>query len=483
MNGGTAQPERHAGLAVNLVGLGQVRLLRALARNPETTLYQTDHPGVAVKLFDLDCGKADEIGYGPYLNFQAELANFEEIHAIEGLRGFVPAYYGANIDYDRKYAFIAMEYLAGHNLRNWAEETATRGYDAPALDALRQSALEVLRILDLFHRHGLILIDFKPDNVIRSDDGAVKLVDMGSFFTPRHRRELNTFLYTATPDHAEVLIDASNLQAGVAPSVATDVFSAGVALFEMATGTTRLQIDALTAEEMLAAPAMYRFRDSQIADVWKAFPHLRAELPLVQTQLRERCLLFSEIWHLLKAYVAAKVADWESLASDLQDQILLSTGNTFILEQLPEPLVWLAAAITRATTLRSLRAPGMAELVQLLRNPASESVQTDLAEHNCLCNLLRTLDLSTEFVTGLNTWDVRLDRRTGHWMIAAPVAARELAENAAFVYLKRVRTDDEGHACWHAVDELEADEQEGVKVNLGRLRNDSHAWLGVADRP
>ncbi len=483
MNPTTSQPERHAGLAVNLVGLGQVRLLRALAQNPETALYQTDHAGVVVKVFDLDCGKPDEIGYGPYLNFQAELANFEEIHALESLRSFVPAYYGAHIDYDGKYAFIAMEYLPGQNLRNWAEATATRGYSPELLDALRQSTQEMLSIIDLFHRHGLVLIDFKPDNVIRLDEGAVKLVDMGAFFTPRHRRALGTFVYTATPDHAEVLIDASNLQAGVAPGVASDVFSAGVALFEMATGTTRLQIDPQTAEEMLAAPAMYRFRDSQIADVWKAFPHLRTELPLVQTQLRERRLLFSEIWHLLKAYVATKVPDWESLASDQQDQILLSTGTTFILEQLPAQLAWLAGVIARATVLRSLRAVGMAELVQLLGNPAPEHVQTDLTQHNCLLNYLRTLDLSTEFAIRLNTWDVRLDRPTGHWMIAAPVAGRELADNAGFVYLRRVRTDDEGHTCWHAVDEFEADEQEGIRANLSQLRHNHEAWLGVATTP
>ena len=480
MNGSATPAERHAGLAIHLAGLGQVRLLRALAQNPETALYQTDHAGVVVKVFDLSCGKPDEIGYGPYLNFQAELANFEEIHATERLRGFVPAYYGAHIDYEGKYAFIAMEYLPGQNLRNWAEETANRGYNPELLDALLQSTQEVLSIIDLFHRHGFVLIDFKPDNVIRLDAGAVKLVDMGAFFTPRHRRDSGTFVYAATPDHAEVLIDASNLQAGVAPSVASDVFSAGVALFEMATGTTRLQIDPLTAEEMLAVPSMYRFRDSQIADVWKAFPHLRAELPLVQAQLRERRLLFSEIWHLLKAYVATKVPDWESLAGEQQDQILLSTGTTFILEQLPTPLTWLAGAIARATVLRSLRVTGIAELVRLLGNPAPEHVLADLAQQNCLLKYLRTLDLSTEFASRLNTWDVRLDRPSGHWMIAATVAGRELAENAGFVYLKQVRTDDEGHTCWHAVDEFEADEQEGVRINLGRLRNDHQAWLGAA---
>ena len=118
---------KHIGLMVNVSGLGAVHLLQALAHNPETTLYQTDQSGIVIKVFDLSCGRPDEIGYGPYLNFQAELANFEEVHRLEGLRPYVPAYYGANADYDAKYAFIAIEFLQGQNLRSWAEEASARG--------------------------------------------------------------------------------------------------------------------------------------------------------------------------------------------------------------------------------------------------------------------------------------------------------------------------------------------------------------------
>ena len=109
------------------------------------------------------------------------------------------------------------------------------------------------------------------------------------------------------------MIDASNLQSGVPPTEASDVFSAGVALFEMATGTSRLLISDSTAQEILDAPEIYHFLDSQIGDIWRSFPHLRALLPLVQSQLTERHLLFSELWHVLKAYLARKAPGWESL--------------------------------------------------------------------------------------------------------------------------------------------------------------------------
>ena len=84
-----------------------------LKKNSETTIYRTVYPGIVVKVFDLSCGKADEISYGPYMSFTLEQANFEDILEIPDLRPLVPAYYGSNIDYEKKHAFIAMEYLEG----------------------------------------------------------------------------------------------------------------------------------------------------------------------------------------------------------------------------------------------------------------------------------------------------------------------------------------------------------------------------------
>ena len=52
-----------AGLSVNLSGFGKVGLTRQLAKNSETSLYATTHPALVVKIFDLDCGKADEVSY------------------------------------------------------------------------------------------------------------------------------------------------------------------------------------------------------------------------------------------------------------------------------------------------------------------------------------------------------------------------------------------------------------------------------------
>src|SRR5436190_23229601 len=89
-------------LTIEVAGLGKVELTDVLKKNAETTIYHTAHPGIVVKTFDLSCGKADEISYGPYLSCSLEQANFEDILGIEDLRSLVPSYYGANIDYKKK---------------------------------------------------------------------------------------------------------------------------------------------------------------------------------------------------------------------------------------------------------------------------------------------------------------------------------------------------------------------------------------------
>src|SRR6185436_19068086 len=177
---------------------------------------------------------------------------------------------------------------------------------------------------------------------------------------------IEKYVYSATPDYAELLIDALNVQSGLPPAEASDIFAAGVALFEMATGSSRLEISGETATEILGDSSIFRFRDSQIRDLWRSYPHLKDVFPLLETQLRERRILFAELWHLLKGYLASKLPDWDSQPTDQRDQIILATGTTFIMEQLPPGLQWLAGPIAQATVLRSIRLKSVAEVIRLI---------------------------------------------------------------------------------------------------------------------
>jgi serine/threonine protein kinase len=469
---------KFTGLIIDVAGLGKVELLDVFKKNAETTIYHTAHPGIVVKTFDLNCTKADEISYGPYLSWGLEVANFGDILGIEELRPLVPAYYGANIDYAQKYAFVAMEYLAGQDLKSWCEEASRAEFEGDWMEEFKEAVYEALSIMTRFHSHGIVLIDFKPDNIIRLREKGIRLVDLGAFFTPRHYNATDKYLYSATPDYAELLIDASNVQAGVPPTEASDIFSAGVALFEMATGASRLEIDAETADEILRNPAVFLFRDSQIRDIWQSYPHLKDVLPAVETQLRERRILFSELWHLLKGYLANKLSEWESLPGEQRDQIILATGTTFVMEQLPPRLQWLAGPIAQATVLRSMRLKRVADLMKLIANRISDAAREDIEQHNCLIQYLRDLERSLGFVEQLSAWEARLDRDTGHWTVAIPVACAQLMDDARFTFLKRAHSDDQGHKYFQIVGDVEADSFEDGKLTLWHLRNDHFAWLG-----
>ena len=480
MNTGQHEPPagKFTGLIIDVAGLGKVELTDVFKQSSETTIYHTAHPGIVVKTFDLSCGKADEISYGPYLSWKLELANFEDILGIEELRPLVPAYYGANIDYDKKYAFVAMEYLAGQDLKSWCEEASRAEFEGDWVEEFKEAVYEALAIMTRFHNHGIVLIDFKPDNIIRLREKGIRLVDLGAFFTPRHYNATDKYLYSATPDYAELLIDASNVQAGVPPTEASDIFSAGVALFEMATGASRLEIDGNTADEILNNPAIFLFRDSQIRDIWQAYPHLKEALPVMETQLRERRILFSEFWHLLKGYLAHKQTDWESLSGEQRDQLILATGTTFVMEQLPPHLEWLASPIVQATVLRSMRLKRVADLMKLIANRISAAVREDMENHNGLLQYLRDLQRSVGFVEQLSAWEARLDRETGHWAIAAPVACAQLMDDARFTFLKQAYGDEQGHRYFQIVGDIEADGFQDGKLTMWDLRNDHYAWLG-----
>lgn len=473
----TRPPGKFTGVALDLPQAGKVILGGLVAQTTETSLYATTAPGIVVKMFDLACEKADEISYGPFMGFKLELANYEEIHQVLEVARFVPAYHGAHVNYERKYAGIAMEFLHGQDLKAWCDAGVVPGEEEQWLEEFQRSIFETFAMMRVFHAHGMILLDMKPENIMRLRDGSVRFVDLGAFFTPKHAHDLGSFVYSATPEHAEVLIDVSNLQARVPPSTASDVFSAGVALFELATGTSRLFLNENTAQEILATPELYRFADSQIRDVWKGFPHLQKLLPLVQTQLADGRLLFADAWHVLKAYLSRKVAGWENLKPAEQDEMLLNTGLTFIQEQLPPLLAWLAEPIARATILRSARLKTVRDLMRLVARPISDEAREDLREHNGYLQYLAALDWPSDFVAELNAWEISREPVAQHWAIGAMTAGHALEDSAELIFLKAISRDAAGRRFYRVVDELEADHEGAARLTLGRILHDRQAWL------
>jgi serine/threonine-protein kinase PknG len=73
--------------------------------------------------------------------------------------------------------YIVMEYVGGRSLREILLDERKAGRSVPVEHALAY-ALEVLRAFGYLHGLGLVYCDFKPDNVLQSEE-MLKLIDMG----------------------------------------------------------------------------------------------------------------------------------------------------------------------------------------------------------------------------------------------------------------------------------------------------------------
>jgi serine/threonine protein kinase len=121
--------------------------------------------------------------------------------------------------------FIAMEYLSGQSLAR----VIARGAAAPTGDKIRL-ATELCEGLSYAHSRGLIHRDIKPDNLMVTDDGVLKILDFG---LARLMSDLGQVGLTQTGAVMGTLqYMAPEQLAGRAADVRSDVFAVGAVLYE-----------------------------------------------------------------------------------------------------------------------------------------------------------------------------------------------------------------------------------------------------------
>ncbi|MEV2279236.1 tetratricopeptide repeat protein [Nocardiopsis sp. NPDC049922] len=115
---------------------------------------------------------------------------------------------------------IVMEYVGGKSLRQLLMERRERGAGDEVLpvDQVIAFGLESLRALDHLHRKGLLYCDFKPDNVMQSEE-QIKLIDLGGV---RRMEDTSSHVYS-TPGYR---VPEDELRSP-GPSVSSDLYSVG----------------------------------------------------------------------------------------------------------------------------------------------------------------------------------------------------------------------------------------------------------------
>jgi serine/threonine protein kinase/beta-lactam-binding protein with PASTA domain len=124
--------------------------------------------------------------------------------------------------------FLAMEYVPGHTLRDMIRKEAPM----PAAKALALID-PVLSALAAAHHAGMIHRDVKPENVLLADDGGVKVADFGLARAvtaeTQHTATGGVLIGTVSYLSPELVADGR-------ADARSDVYAAGVVLYEMLTG-------------------------------------------------------------------------------------------------------------------------------------------------------------------------------------------------------------------------------------------------------
>ncbi|WP_455363859.1 tetratricopeptide repeat protein [Actinomadura napierensis] len=138
--------------------------------------------------------------------------------------------------------YIVMQYVGGQSLKDiLLEQPQPTGEKHLPLPQAIAYGLEVLRAFDYLHANGLVYCDFKPDNVIQSEE-ELKLIDLGGV---RRLDDPDGAIYGTIGYQAPEIAD-------LGPSVSSDLYTVGRALAVLSfpfKGYTRAYVDGLPSRD------------------------------------------------------------------------------------------------------------------------------------------------------------------------------------------------------------------------------------------
>jgi serine/threonine-protein kinase len=129
--------------------------------------------------------------------------------------------------------YIVMEYVKGKTLKDIIKQVGKMNYETAI-----SVAIQIAKALDCAHRNNIIHRDVKPQNILVTEDGVMKVTDFGiaKFSSSETITNTSTIMGSAhylSPEQAK----------GTFIDCRTDLYSLGVVLYEMVTGKLPFQAD------------------------------------------------------------------------------------------------------------------------------------------------------------------------------------------------------------------------------------------------
>jgi serine/threonine-protein kinase len=129
--------------------------------------------------------------------------------------------------------YIVMEYVKGKTLKDIIKQVGKMNYETAI-----SVAIQIAKALDCAHRNNIIHRDVKPQNILVTEDGIMKVTDFGIAKSTTSETITNTSTimgsaHYLSPEQAK----------GSFIDCRTDLYSLGVVLYEMVTGNLPFQAD------------------------------------------------------------------------------------------------------------------------------------------------------------------------------------------------------------------------------------------------
>ncbi len=131
---------------------------------------------------------------------------------------------------------IVMELVQGKSLRALCSQ-------AMPLETAQQIGLQIMQALAFVHASGIVHRDLKPENVIVRPDGYVKVLDFGLARRPVVDTEFAELASGSSPQVGTLRYMSPEQCRGEPASTASDVFAAGIVLYEMFAGRHPFECD------------------------------------------------------------------------------------------------------------------------------------------------------------------------------------------------------------------------------------------------
>ncbi|GAB4276487.1 MAG: hypothetical protein Kow0029_18500 [Candidatus Rifleibacteriota bacterium] len=153
--------------------------------------------------------------------------------------------YASDVEETKKIPFLVMEFVSGKSLAQCQESLKKKP------EELINHFIQLLSGIHACHQKGIIHRDLKPENLLINDHGQLKILDFG--IAKSASRQTKTGIALGTPHYMspEQCLGKNDITAK------TDVYAAGIMLYEIIAGTLPFKIDGHVDDPALSIALMH----------------------------------------------------------------------------------------------------------------------------------------------------------------------------------------------------------------------------------